>query len=280
MSDLGWFSFRPRSRAPLVPKSPPPPDGTGNQETDDPRRPKPNRVSSYISLANRFSFLPEPLTPTTRASIIANDDDKVWHNPSTEQMVEALQVIMMTKGALQPIPIEYNSYILHLIEAFDHTQEKIEAANAARDQAQNSCSHLTQDFKTVADEWAKREAQYKAEVKRLEVILARTSRDGLETVTLARTNSVVDRREPNPRQFVTKLQELRSQDSGSDPPPNLDSVSEYNAFLGQVSSTNTSIMTSLHSVGDTNQATDIRRPNIGKLFLVPGRRASSSLDLN
>ncbi|KAK6073018.1 hypothetical protein SCUP515_07117 [Seiridium cupressi] len=252
MADLSWFSFRARSRPPGLPRSPPPPpppsNRVGNQETDDHRRSKPNRVSSYINLSSRFSFSPEPVTSSSRESIHVNDEDKVWYNPSMGQMVEALQVIMMTNGVLHPIPVEHNSYILHLIEGLHDMQVKIDAANAACEEARESHSQVSRDFQTVTNEWAKREAQYKAEVKRLEVILARTSRDGLETVTLARTNSVVDRGEPDPRQFVDRLQQLRGQEVRLGRISSPGGADEYNAFLGQAPSTDTNVMGTLRRI--------------------------------
>lgn len=254
MADLSWFPFRPRSRTPIGLNAPPILDDCdSNQESDDHRGPKPNRISSYISLGSRFSFSPEPSPVSTRASIHVNDVDRVWHNPSTEQMVEALQAIIMTKGVLQPIPIEYNAYILHLIESFRDAHVRIGIANGARCTAQELHHQVEQDFKMVADEWGKREAQYKAEVKRLEVILARTSRDGLETVTLARTNSVVDRGVPDPRQFVTKLRELRNQEIHSKPSLDCDGFNKYDAFLGQPPSTDLEVIKALRSIDDVGQ---------------------------
>ncbi|ORY71543.1 uncharacterized protein BCR38DRAFT_330350, partial [Pseudomassariella vexata] len=99
----------------------------------------------------------------------------------------------MTNGVLKPIPVEYNTYVLHLIEGFNGIQENLDDANAAREKARQSHNQGLEDFKTVADEWSRREAKFKAEIKRLELLIARTSRDGLETVALARAESVVDR---------------------------------------------------------------------------------------
>lgn len=195
-------------------------------------------------------------------------------------MAEALQVIIMTNGVLGPIPVQYNTYILHLMEAFHDMQGKIDAANTARIEMYDTCNQVSQDFKTITDEWVKREAQYKAEVKRLEVIIARTSRDGLETVALARTNSVMHRGEPDPRQFVARLQELRSQEARHGMPSNTDSVNEYDAFLGPVPSTGTNFMKAFQSIENAKQAANIRDSRLGcKLHITAGSsRVSSDRD--
>ncbi|KAI2602408.1 hypothetical protein GGR54DRAFT_653905 [Hypoxylon sp. NC1633] len=196
MADFSWLRFAPRSRTPTKPRSPTP------SERD------PSRVPSHLSPARRTSLSPGPSINSSSASFLVREQDKVWYNPSLDQMVEALQVVIMTRGVLQPVPIEYNSYILHLIEGFAGAQERICSVEAARSEAELSLEHHLEHFKSVADEWLDRESGYKSEIKRLEVLLSRTSCDGLEAVTLARTNSVVDRNSPEAKQLVSKLKRL------------------------------------------------------------------------
>lgn len=86
-------------------------------------------------------------------------------------MVEALQVLLMTHGVLEPIPIEYNSYVLHLVEGFARAQEDIREAERACQAAKQSLERNFEQFRLVADDWLERESQYRAEVKRLEVFL-------------------------------------------------------------------------------------------------------------
>lgn len=136
-------------------------------------------------------------------------------------MVEALQVELMSHGAMQPVPVRFNAYILHLIEGFAHAQKRVRASNVAQAGAEQSLEKHLEHFKSVADEWLEREAQYKAEIKRLEVLLARASSDGLEAVTLARTNSVIDRNGPQAKQFVSELKRISTGtiDQGKSLPP-------------------------------------------------------------
>ncbi|KAI8958523.1 hypothetical protein F5Y11DRAFT_362510 [Daldinia sp. FL1419] len=197
MTDFGWLRIGQRSRTPSIPQTPTSPE----------RRPR--RATSNLSLASHSSH--EPLTGSGDTSLFIREQDKIWYNPSLDQMVESLQVILMTQGTLQSIPIEYNSYVLHLIEGFANSQEQIQTTDAAYIETRQSLEHHLEHFKSVADEWLERESQYKAEIKRLEVLLSKTSNDGLEAVTLARTNSVVDRNGPQAKQFVSKLKRLSTQ---------------------------------------------------------------------
>lgn len=86
-------------------------------------------------------------------------------------MVEALQVLLMTRGVLEPIPVEYNSYILHLIEGFAKARENVRKAEGAYQELKQSLEQNLDQFRLVVNDWLKRESQYQAEVKRLEVLL-------------------------------------------------------------------------------------------------------------
>ncbi|KAI0834214.1 hypothetical protein F5Y06DRAFT_307132 [Hypoxylon sp. FL0890] len=196
MADFSWLRLGQRSRTPSTPRSPASPEGG------------PANVPSRLSQASRSSLSPEHLSGSNNAGSLVREQDKIWHNPSLDQMVEALQVKIMTQGTLRPIPIEYNSYILHLIEGFAKAQERIRALDDARAETKYALDYHLHHFKSVADEWIERERQYKVEIKRLEVLLSRTSRDGLEAVTLARTNSVVDRNGPQAKKFASKVNNL------------------------------------------------------------------------
>lgn len=269
MADLSWLRFGQRSRTPGIPKSPTTSERASVHEPEEHRRHMPSRVSSYLSLNSRFSFSPEPPTPITSQSILVKYQDKVWHNPNLVQMVEALQVMMMTRGVSNPIPAEYNSYVLHLIEAFHGTHEKLEKASSACEEAMQARSLAVEDFRMVADEWERRETQYKAEVKRLEVLLARTSRDGLETVTLARTGSVVDRDGLNPKQFVSRLKELRKQALQTESSPQPDTHDDGPVFFGQVPSPEANVLKMLQQIDSKHTDRNLTASRIPR---IQGRR--------
>jgi hypothetical protein len=86
-------------------------------------------------------------------------------------MVEALQVLLMTRGGQEPIPLEYNSHVVHLVEGFANAREKIRKLEMASQEAKQTLEQNLEQFRLVADDWLERESQYRAEVKRLEVLL-------------------------------------------------------------------------------------------------------------
>jgi hypothetical protein len=90
---------------------------------------------------------------------------------SLDQMVEALQVFLMTHDVFTPIPIKYNSYVLHLVEGLANAKETIRKIESAYEESKQTLEQNLEQFKQVADEWQECESQYRAEVKRLEVLL-------------------------------------------------------------------------------------------------------------
>ena len=70
-----------------------------------------------------------------------------------------------------------------------------------------------EEFRGISEEWIKREKDYKAEIKRLELILARESSEGVASVALVRHESLVNRSDS--RKFQAKVNRLsNSRDQG------------------------------------------------------------------
>jgi hypothetical protein len=122
-------------------------------------------------------------------------------------MIEQLKVTMMTKPVLDTLPVHYNVHVLHLLEGYVRLQQQIPELERQVDQARQNLARELKQFMGLSEEWLAREALYKAEIKRLEVVIAKTSRDGLETVALARVGSLVDRTGRNSRQFISRVQQ-------------------------------------------------------------------------
>lgn len=63
-----------------------------------------------------------------------------------------------------------------------------------------------EQFRGISEEWIQREDGYKAEIKRLEVVLAKESKDGLASVTLARQDTLIDR--SGSKRFQARLKRM------------------------------------------------------------------------
>lgn len=159
----------------------------GNE--DEPQmsgRPRPvSRVSSYMGM------------PTVEAPTLAPEDfprlrnpENVYYKPDCDHMAETLKVIMMTQDSLDHVPIIYNSHILHLLESFQDGQEQLVRKQHIIEEVKEAHARDLHEFGLLADLWEAKEKDYKAEVKRLELMLSKTE-GGMETVVLARSKSKI-----------------------------------------------------------------------------------------
>lgn len=105
-------------------------------------------------------------------------------------MVEVLKVVMMTQSSMDPVPIEYNSTILHVLEAYYDLRMQLQSTIEAIVVLNQSHGNDIKEFEGMADQWHKKEKDYQVEIKRLEVLLSKTP-GGLESVMMARSTSVV-----------------------------------------------------------------------------------------
>ncbi|KAH8602427.1 hypothetical protein B0O99DRAFT_680548 [Bisporella sp. PMI_857] len=136
------------------------------------------------------SFLNSPTTTSPDLFPNISKADTVWNKPSVDQMVEMLKVAMMTQSSMEPLPIHYNSCILHILEAYYDQKIQIQANEDIVEGLKESHTKDIKEFEDIAGRWEAKEKDYQAEVRRLEILLSRTA-GGMESVTLARTKSVV-----------------------------------------------------------------------------------------
>ncbi|EKD20556.1 uncharacterized protein L3040_004153 [Drepanopeziza brunnea f. sp. 'multigermtubi'] len=145
-----------------------------------------SRVSSFIGI--RPATPPIPPTPDTFFSL--RNPETVYHKPSGDQMAEMLKVIMMNQSSVAPVPVEYNSAILHVLEAYQELGQELRRKNESIEELKQGHTKDIKDFETLATQWDLKERDYKNEMRKLEVLLSNTE-GGMEKVSLARTKSTV-----------------------------------------------------------------------------------------
>ncbi|TPX15130.1 uncharacterized protein E0L32_004688 [Thyridium curvatum] len=132
------------------------------------------------------------------------EESRTWHTPTLMQMAEELQAeIMSSRDSMTPLPPRFNAHILHLVEGVYKFEDKLDKARERRKEAKRERLRDLVQFGEMSKEWIEREHQYKAEIRRLEKLLAQHSDKGMETVALARANSVVNRSDT--RRFTAKV---------------------------------------------------------------------------
>ena len=104
----------------------------------------------------------------------------------------------------------YNSCVLALIEGFYRLTRKMKEAEDQLAELKDLRERELEQFRGMTEEWMGAGEAYRAEIKRLELALAKESKDGMASVALARHGSLVDR--AGSKRFQAKLKRL----SGSD----------------------------------------------------------------
>ncbi|OBT62663.1 hypothetical protein VE03_07485 [Pseudogymnoascus sp. 23342-1-I1] len=132
------------------------------------------------------------------------DLDRAVYNPTADQLAETLKVIMMTNGSCDPVPVEYNSCILQVLEGYHTIRHELKMKTRELEEAKKEKEEMANELWQKMLEWKDEESRYKTEIKKLEVILAKTPR-GMELVTLARSQSVLRRNKK--RAEVKKLED-------------------------------------------------------------------------
>lgn len=150
---------------------------------------------------------PEMRAMDERLAAKANEYNRSWRPPSVDSLVDDLQVAMMNKpDCLEPIPIRYNSHVLYMIEAYRKQKLKIAAAAEKAAVAERELEKEREGVRATAAQWREREENYRKEVKRLELLLAKNSEHGTGAVIMARHDSEVDRAAG--RAFRERLRQL------------------------------------------------------------------------
>ena len=130
-----------------------------------------------------------------------------WYKPDFLQRVEAVQIVMMTnRGATRPLPVEYNPNILIMLEGVENLLRHLTETRTELAEQRNLREKELEQFRDISEDWIQREKDYKAEVKRLELTLAKESRDGMACVALTRQGSLVDR--ASSKRFQERLKRL------------------------------------------------------------------------
>ncbi|CRK25762.1 hypothetical protein BN1723_006657 [Verticillium longisporum] len=173
-----------------------------------------------------------PQAPAALEEIV-DDRAHVWHHPTLDQTVDVLYTIMMTKSVSTPLPVEFDPHVRHLLEGFSGLQTSLHETQQLLDEETETKRRSLDEFTTMSIDWGKKESDYKAEIRRLELLLARASPEGVAAVVLARSGSVVDRSLVESRRFKARIRDL-TDGAGFDPIPSQHAQAGADVELGDV----------------------------------------------
>jgi hypothetical protein len=126
---------------------------------------------------------------------------------------------MMNKpSTLEPLPIQYNGHVLALLEGYAKIKQELEStkltAAAEVEEVKKMRMRELESYRNLSDDWLEKQKGYMAEIKRLELLLAHHTEEGMATVALARAGSVVDRGAKARKGFEERVKRLSRGDDG------------------------------------------------------------------
>ncbi|AEO56144.1 hypothetical protein MYCTH_2300715 [Thermothelomyces thermophilus ATCC 42464] len=132
--------------------------------------------------------------------------ERTWHNPNVMQMTEMLSSVMTRMAPGDRLDPTYHSCIFSLIEGFYKLTRRLQDVEEQLAEIKDLRERELDQFRGMTEEWMETSEAYKAEVKRLELALAKESKDGVASVALARHGSLVDR--VGSKRFHARLERL------------------------------------------------------------------------
>lgn len=149
------------------------------------------RTASRTSSHPNFCCSNHPATPDSDTHSPECHADEIWHNPDPDQMVETLKVFMMARGSFHPIPVKFNSCILHILETYQDMRNRLARKDEEIQTIKQSFNDEVKNFGREVLRWEKERENYEIDLRKLEVKLATGTRNP-ELVAMARSNSVED----------------------------------------------------------------------------------------
>ncbi|KAL7922077.1 hypothetical protein ACQKWADRAFT_104662 [Trichoderma austrokoningii] len=186
MADTSWMRFISGQRC-RTPVSPCPHNGQADNEENP------------YEAAGNLRIIPRPLAGFNQSSadfasdLLVREADRLQNNPSVDEMANTLRSIIMVAPTPPVLDPQHTSYVLHLIEGYGKLQSKISAKEREIAQLKAKREEDKENGKMLSADWSAQEARYKAEVKRLELIIQHVSGKGVEAVALARSGSLIRR---------------------------------------------------------------------------------------
>ncbi|KAI9849717.1 MAG: hypothetical protein M1837_002843 [Sclerophora amabilis] len=153
------------------------------------RRPPTLKLSSFLS-SRRSSVSPKRTGFQQEVAFPQRDD---VYNPDPDQMADTLLTAAMARVG-QPMPAEYTSLLLHVLEAYANLRKSEEEVKVKHREEYHYRQIDLENFENQRELWLAERESYKVEIKRLEVIIAE-GKHGMKSLATARSGSLLSREE-------------------------------------------------------------------------------------
>lgn len=167
MGDSGWMRLIPgqRCRTPVSP-------WLHNGQIDN---------EDVPHEAANLKIAPRPLAGFNQSSadfasdILVREADRLQNTPSVDEMADMLRTIIMVSPTPPVLDPQYTSYMLHLVEGYSKLRSRLSAKEKEVAQLKAKQQEDRENSKMLFADWSAQEARYKAEIKRLELIIQQVS---------------------------------------------------------------------------------------------------------
>ncbi|TKA74665.1 hypothetical protein B0A49_05659 [Cryomyces minteri] len=167
---------------------------TASNAPATPRRRSRPKFSMHLSnyrLPTVLTLKPEPFSVDHFPAVDPSLSHGLTHNynPNPEQMIDAVFSRLLAEP-FKPLPVEYNGPLLQIIEVWRHLKDDKARLTSRLSEEADARHALTLEAEKAERRWTEEREGYKAEVKRLEMLIAK-GKPGLVNVLKARRNSVL-----------------------------------------------------------------------------------------
>ncbi|KAK1237512.1 hypothetical protein MKX08_003137 [Trichoderma sp. CBMAI-0020] len=184
MADSSWMRLMPGQRC-RTPVSPWLHNGQPDNEDTIPHE------------AANLKLAPRPLAGFNQSSadfasdILVREADRLQDTPSVDEMADVLRTNIMVSPTPPILDPRYTSYVLHLVEGYSKLRSRLSAKEKEIAQLKAKQQEDREDSMMLFADWLAQEARYRAEIKRLELIIQQVSGKGVDAVALARSGSLI-----------------------------------------------------------------------------------------
>ncbi|EME77861.1 uncharacterized protein MYCFIDRAFT_179337 [Pseudocercospora fijiensis CIRAD86] len=173
-----------RSRTPYTPHEPDESDDYFSPTT--PKRKLKPKLSSYFG-HNQKSSLQGAFGPIG-AELPSWPLEQLYPDPKAEQMIDSVMSRVMA-DPYAPLDVQHNSSLMAIFEEYLSLRDEKVQLQRQLEAELDSAQDLIAKFNAAEHDWIEERNDYREEVKRLEVLLAKNSKRGVAEVTLARQDS-------------------------------------------------------------------------------------------
>ena len=162
-----------------------------SEELLSPPIPQKGRLKRKVSSYFDFHANVKPVTANDipgESQLPTWPPDQLYPDPKAEDEMDSIFCRLMS-DPYSALDVQFNGSLMRIFESYIKLQDEKDMLQKRLDHETQTASALISKFNMAEKDWQDELQDYKEEVKRLEVLLAKASRRGLAEVTLARQDS-------------------------------------------------------------------------------------------